>query len=99
MRWYVQALLDQVDFARALFYSSFDIKAFFGLDFIYLYILFKKISRQFNFISGLKLSLFDGGRLNVNFEGTRVVSNMMIERYNQLVLNAVRDVVVNGTRL
>lgn len=31
MRWYVQASLDQVDSARALFYPSFDIKAFFGL--------------------------------------------------------------------
>lgn len=43
--------------------------------------------------------LFDGGRLNANLEGTRAASNMMIERYNQSVLNAVRDVAVNGTRL
>ena len=33
-----------------------------------------------------------------NLEGTRAASNMMIERYNQSVLNAVRDVAVNGTR-
>ncbi len=39
------------------------------------------------------------GRLNANLEGTRAASNMMIERYNQSVLNAVRDVAVNGTRL
>lgn len=99
MRWYVQASLDQVDSARALFYPSFDIKAFFGLDAIHLDTLFKKTSRQFNFIPGLKLPLFDGGRLNANLEGTRAASNMMIERYNQSVLNAVRDVAVNGTRL
>ncbi|ONG15244.1 multidrug resistance transporter [Escherichia coli] len=97
--WYVQASLDQVDSARALFYPSFDIKAFFGLDSIHLDTLFKKTSRQFNFIPGLKLPLFDGGRLNANLEGTRAASNMMIERYNQSVLNAVRDVAVNGTRL
>lgn len=42
MRWYVQASLDQVDSARALFYPSFDIKAFFGLDSIHLDTLFKK---------------------------------------------------------
>ncbi|WP_252830840.1 hypothetical protein, partial [Shigella sonnei] len=42
--------------------------------------------RQFNFIPGLKLPLFDGGRLNANLEGTRAASNMMIERYNQSVL-------------
>ncbi len=35
MRWYVQASLDQVDSARALFYPSFDIKAFFGPDSIH----------------------------------------------------------------
>ncbi|EMW5063709.1 multidrug efflux transporter outer membrane subunit MdtP [Escherichia coli] len=99
MRWYVQASLDKVDSARALFYPSFDIKAFFGLDAIHLDTLFKKTSRQFNFIPGLKLPLFDGGRLNANLEGTRAASNMMIERYNQSVLNAVRDVAVNGTRL
>lgn len=45
------------------------------------------------------MPLFDGGRLNANLEGTRAASNMMIERYNQSVLNAVRDVAVNGTRL
>ncbi len=78
MRWYVQASLDQVDSARALFYPSFDIKAFFGLDAIHLDTLFKKTSRQFNFIPGLKLPLFDGGRLNANLEGTRAASNMMI---------------------
>lgn len=97
MRWYVQASLDQVDSARALFYPSFDIKAFSALmpstDTLF------KTSRQFNFIPGLKLPLFDGGRLNANLEGTRAASNMMIERYNQSVLNAVRDVAVNGTRL
>lgn len=98
MRWYVQASLDQVDSARALFYPSFDIKAFFGLDAIHRYLI-QKTSRQFNFIPGLKLPLFDGGRLNANLEGTRAASNMMIERYNQSVLNAVRDVAVNGTRL
>lgn len=44
MRWYVQASLDQVDSARALFYPSFDIKAFFGLDSIHLDTLFKNQS-------------------------------------------------------
>ncbi|MRB55753.1 multidrug resistance transporter, partial [Bacillus thuringiensis] len=32
MRWYVQASLSPVEAARALFYPSFDIKVFFGLD-------------------------------------------------------------------
>lgn len=99
MRWYVQASLDQVDAARALFYPSFDIKMFFGLDAIHIDDLFKGTSRQINFIPGLRLPLFDGGRLNANLQNTRASSNMLIERYNQSVLNAVRDVAIGGTRL
>lgn len=99
MRWYVQASLSQVDAARALFYPSFDIKAFFGLDAIHLDQLFKSTSRQINLIPGLRLPLFDGGRLNANLQHTRATSNLMIERYNQQVLDAVRDVAINGTRL
>lgn len=99
MRWYVQASLNQVDAARALFYPSFDIKAFFGLDSIHLDNLFKNTSKQINFIPGLRLPLFDGGRLNANLASTRAASNILIERYNQSVLNAVRDVAINGTRL
>lgn len=99
MRWYVQASLDQVDAAKALFYPSFDIKMFFGLDAIHIDDLFKGPSKQINFIPGLRLPLFDGGRLNANLKNTRATSNMLIERYNQSVLNAVRDVAINGTRL
>lgn len=99
MRWYVQASLNQVDAARALFYPSFDIKAFFGLDSIHLDSLFKNTSKQINFIPGLRLPLFDGGRLNANLASTRAASNILIERYNQSVLNAVRDVAINGARL
>ncbi len=97
MRWYVQASLDQVDSARALFYPSFDIKAFFGWTLSTGYLIQNQSPVQL--YPGLKLPLFDGGRLNANLEGTRAASNMMIERYNQSVLNAVRDVAVNGTRL
>jgi multidrug efflux system outer membrane protein len=99
MRWYVQASLNQVNAARALFYPSFDIKAFFGVDSIHLDKLFENRSKQINFIPGLTLPLFDGGRLNANLESTRASSNMLIERYNQSVLDAVRDVAINGTRL
>ena len=95
MRWYVQASLNQVNAARALFYPSFDIKAFFGVDSIHLDKLFENRSKQINFIPGLTLPLFDGGRLNANLESTRASSNMLIERYNQSVLDAA----INGTRL
>jgi multidrug efflux system outer membrane protein len=99
LRWYVQASLSQVDAARAAFYPSLDIKALFALDSLHMSKLFSAASQQFNLVPGLYLPIFDGGRLNANLRNERAASNILIEQYNQAVLNAVRDVVVNGNQL
>jgi multidrug efflux system outer membrane protein len=99
LRWYVQASLSQVDAARAAFYPSLDIKALFALDALHMNQLFRASSQQFNLIPGLYLPIFDGGRLNANLRNERAASNILIEQYNQAVLNAVRDVAVNGSQL
>ncbi len=99
MRWYVESSFDRIDAAKAAFYPSFDIKAFFGFDALHLADLFTHASQQINLIPGLTLPIFDGGRLNANLGGARAASNMLIEQYNQAVLNAVRDVASTGSRL
>ncbi|WP_317615747.1 TolC family protein [Trinickia symbiotica] len=99
MRWYVQSSFDRIDAAKAAFYPSFDIKAFFGVNALHLADLFTHASQQINLIPGLYLPVFDGGRLNVNLSGARTASNALITQYNQAVLNAVRDVAVTGSRL
>jgi multidrug efflux system outer membrane protein len=99
MRWYVEASFDRIDAAKAAFYPSFDIKAFFGVDALHLGDLFTHASQQINLIPGLYLPIFDGGRLNANLSGARTVSNALIEQYNQAVLDAVRDVAKTGSRL
>ena len=99
LRWYVQASLSQVDAARAAFYPSMDLKALFGFDSLHLNKLLRASSQQINIIPGLYLPIFDGGRLNANLRNERAASNALIEQYNQAVLNAVRDVVVNGSQL
>jgi multidrug efflux system outer membrane protein len=99
MRWYVQASFDRIDVAKAAFYPSFDIKAFFGFNALHLADLFTHASQQINLIPGLYLPIFDGGRLNANLSGAREGSNLLIEQYNQAVLNAVRDVAQTGSRL
>ena len=99
MRWYVQSSFDRIDAAKASFYPSFDIKAFFGVNALHLSDLFTHASQQINIIPGLYLPIFDGGRLNANLENARTGSNMLIAQYNQAVLNAVRDVAVTGSRL
>jgi multidrug efflux system outer membrane protein len=99
MRWFVEASFDRIDAARAAFYPSFDIKAFFGVDALHLADLFTHASQQINLIPGLYLPIFDGGSLNANLTGARAASNTLIEQYNQAVLDAVRDVAQTGSRL
>ncbi|WP_409936947.1 MdtP family multidrug efflux transporter outer membrane subunit [Paraburkholderia sp. BCC1885] len=99
MRWYVQASFDRIDAAKAAFYPSFDIKTFFGVDALHLADLFTHASQQFNLIPGAYLPIFDGGRLNANLGGARTASNLLIEQYDQAVLDAVRDVARTGSRL
>jgi outer membrane protein, multidrug efflux system len=99
MRWYVQSSFDRIDAAKAAFYPSFDIKAFFGVNALHLADLFTHASQQINLIPGLYLPIFDGGRLNANLGGARSASNTLIEQYNEAVLDAVRDVATTGSQL
>ncbi|PCE34464.1 MdtP family multidrug efflux transporter outer membrane subunit [Burkholderia ubonensis] len=99
MRWYVEASFDQIDAAKAAFYPSFDIKAFFGVNALHLADLFTHASQQINLVPGLTLPIFDGGRLNANLGGARTASDLLILQYDQAVLNAVRDVAMTGSQL
>ncbi|WP_435606156.1 efflux transporter outer membrane subunit [Pseudomonas knackmussii] len=99
MRWLVQASYSNIDAAKAAFYPSFDIKAFFGADALHMGDLWDHDSRQMNLIPGMSLPIFDGGRLNAELANARSLSNGLVEQYNQAVLDAVRDVAVAGSRL
>jgi len=99
MRWLVQASFDRIDAAKAAFYPSFDITAFFGFNALRMRDLFTHSSRQINLIPGLTLPIFDGGRLNANLHGARTASNTLIEQYDQAVLDAVRDVAQDGSAI
>lgn len=100
LRWYVKASLSQIDAARAEFFPSFDIKAFFGLYTIHLSDLFSTpASRQINLIPGLRLPIFDSGLLNANLDARYADSNLVVSLYNQAVLDAVRDVAQIGSTL
>lgn len=96
---YVTASLSRVDAAKAAFYPRFDIKAFWGYNALHVSDLFKYSFQQINILPGLYLPLFDGGRLNANLQSVRTASNMMIQRYNQAVLDAVRDVAITSNQL
>jgi multidrug efflux system outer membrane protein len=99
LRWHVQSSFDRIDAAKAAFYPSFNIRAFFGFNALHLEDLFNSESKQINVIPGMSLPLFDSGRLNANLDSARNASNTLIVQYNQAVLNAVRDVAVAGSRV
>jgi len=99
LRWTIEASFDQVDAAKASFYPSFDITAFFGFNALRMSDLLTHASQQINVIPGLTLPLFDGGRLNASLRSVRSASNVLIAQYNQAVLNAVRDVAQTGANL
>lgn len=99
MRWLVQSSYSSIDAAKAAFYPSFDIKAFFGADALHMGDLWDHGSRQMNLIPGMTLPIFDGGRLNAELASARSLSNTFVQQYNQAVLDAVRDVAVAGTKL
>lgn len=96
LRWYVQASLKQVDAARAAFYPSFDLRAFFGFDALHTNVLLQKESRQINVVPGFSLPLFDSGRLNANLARERALSNTTIAAYNQAVVEAICQVSQSG---
>jgi len=100
LNWYAKASLSQIDAARAEFFPSFDIKAFFGLYTIQISDLFSTPgSRQINLIPGLRLPIFDSGLLNANLDARYAGSNLVVALYNQAVLDAVRDVAQIGSTL
>lgn len=92
MHWYIEASMSHIEAAKAAFYPSFDIKAFFGFDAIRLEDLLKTSSHQFAIVPGLSLPLFDSGRLNANLALAHTQSNELIAQYNQAVLNTVQEV-------
>ncbi|WP_258998717.1 efflux transporter outer membrane subunit [Scandinavium goeteborgense] len=97
--WYVQSSMKQIDAAKAAFYPTFNIKAFFGFDALHMNDLFDHASQQANIVPGLYLPIFSGGQLEANLDKTRHQRDMLISQYNQAVLTAVKDVVVTGSAL
>lgn len=97
--WYVQSSMKQIDAAKAAFYPTFDIKAFFGFDALHMDDLFDHASQQANIVPGLYLPIFSGGQLEANLDKTRHQRDVLISQYNQAVLTAVKDVVTTGSAL
>lgn len=98
-RWRVEASLGRVAAARAAFYPDLNLVGAFGLDAISIGKLLRTASRTMLVGSALELPLFDSGRLGAQLDLARSQRNELIAEYNQLVLDAVRDVAAEGATL
>lgn len=90
--WLIESAGRQIDVAKASFYPDFNITALFGFQTIHFRELLKWPSTYFNIDPAFTLPLFDGGLRRADLHASEVNYDLAIFHYNELVLNAVREV-------
>lgn len=91
--WIIQSAGRQIEVAKAGFYPDFNLlTTFFGFQTIHPRELFRWPSSYFSIDPAFSLPIFDGGRLLANLHGSEVNYDLAIFQYNELILNAVREV-------
>lgn len=90
--WLIKSAGKLIDVAKAGFYPDFNLAALFGYQTLHLHKLFEWPSSFFNVDPAFSLPIFDGGLLRANLYGSVVRYDLAILKYNQLVINAARDV-------
>ena len=91
-RWRVEATGHDIDVARAMFYPNVNLVAFIGLSSIGLSRLFETASGVAGIGPAIHLPIFEGGRLDANLRGREADRDLAVSTYNQVVIDAVRDV-------
>lgn len=90
--WLIESAGRLIESAKAGFYPDFNISALFGYQTIHLHELFQWPSTYFNVDPAFTLPIFDGGRLLANLRQSEVNYDLAIYEYNNLVLQAVQEV-------
>ena len=92
-RWRVESSGKVIDFAKAQFYPNVSLMAFAGLESIGLSHFFEVGSRTFGVGPAVTLPIFDAGRLRGQLAGAQANYDEAVERYNEALVNGLRDVV------
>jgi NodT family efflux transporter outer membrane factor (OMF) lipoprotein len=92
-RWRVEAARKDIDVAKAEFYPNFDLLAFIGFQSIGTAGFLSAASRMMGIGPAVSLPIFEGGRLRANLAGRDADYDIAVERYNQTLADAMRDVV------
>lgn len=82
----------QIGVANAAFYPSISLGAALGSDSRSLASLFNLPSMIWSLGASAAQTLFDGGRLNANLEGTRANYEATVATYRRIVLTAMQEV-------
>ncbi|MBA3722698.1 MAG: efflux transporter outer membrane subunit [Parachlamydiaceae bacterium] len=90
--WIINSAGRQIDVAQAGFYPDFNLSALVGFQSLHLLELFQGRSTYFNVDPAFSLPIFDGGRLIANLRNREIDYDLAIYQYNNLVLNATREV-------
>lgn len=90
--WMIESAGLQIEVAKAGFYPDFNINALFGFQTLHLAKLFQWKSAVYNIDPAFSLPIFDGGKLLANLQGSEVNYDLAIYKYNDLILNAVKEV-------
>jgi NodT family efflux transporter outer membrane factor (OMF) lipoprotein len=92
-RWRVEAARKDIAVAKAEFYPNVNVIAFVGLQAIGLGNLLHAGSTIAGVSPALRLPIFEGGRLRANLAGKDADYDIAVERYNQSLADALREVV------
>jgi NodT family efflux transporter outer membrane factor (OMF) lipoprotein len=91
-RWRIEAAGKGIDAAKAQFLPNVNLMAFVGLQSLDLENLLSGDALTYGAGPAITLPLFDGGHLRANLAGRTAAYNLAIDRYNQTLLDALREV-------
>ncbi len=87
-----EAAAKRIDVARADFYPNISLSALVGLQSLGLSNLFKSGSEYGNGGAAISLPIFEGGRLQGRYRGSRADYDVAVATYDRTLIGALRDV-------
>ena len=92
-RWRIEAAGRDIASAKAQFYPNVNLVAFIGLQSLGASNLLSAASGMMGAGPAITLPIFDAGRLRANLAGKDADYDIAVEQYNQMLADAMRDVV------
>ena len=92
-RWRVEAASQGIREATAQFYPNVDLTAFIGLQNLGSATLLSAGNRMYGLAPSFTLPLFDAGKRRANLAAHDAQYDEAVEQYNQIITNALREVV------